>query len=310
VQFKFDIYQRRFIQPLRTSHGIWQVREGIIISLSDDQTSKISQGEIAPLPWFGSETMTQALQFCQQLGATVTEADIAAIPDTLPACQFAFESAFGNLSGDDQQNKNNYPDLNYCYLLPAGKEALTTSKSIYNDQFPTTFKWKIGVYPLATEITILRQLVASFPAQTKLRLDANGGLNLQQTKKLLEVTDNMPALEFIEQPLPGGNFDEMLALANDYSTLLALDESVANFNQLKAAHQQGWQGIFIIKAAIMGFPSRLRQFCQDNYIDAVFSSVFETEIGRQAVLRLAQELSNHNRAIGFGVKHWFESKSD
>ena len=308
MQFKFDTYQRRFIQPLRTSHGIWQVRGGIIISLNDDITGKVSQGEIAPLPWFGSETMTQALQFCQQLGATVAEADISAIPDTLPACQFAFESALSNLSGDDQQN--NDADLNYCYLLPAGEQALTVGQSIYNDQFPTTFKWKIGVYPLATEITILRQLVSSFPAQTKLRLDANGGLNLQQTEKLLRVTDNLSAIEFIEQPLPPGSFDEMLSLTNEYSTLLALDESVANFHQLEAAHQQGWKGIFIIKAAIMGFPSRLRQFCQDNYIDKVFSSVFETEIGRQAVLQLAKELNNHNRAIGFGVKHWFKSKSD
>lgn len=306
MKFKFNTYQRRFIQPLRTSHGIWSEREGIIISLSDI-TNKISQGEIAPLPWFGSETMTEALHFCQQLGATVTEADIAAIPNTLPACQFAFESAFNNLLENDQQNKNNYADLNYCYLLPAGKQALITAQSFYNNQFPTTFKWKIGVYPLATEITILRQLVESSPAQTKLRLDANGGLNFQQTKKWLEVTDNIGAIEFIEQPLPPNNFEEMLALTKDYSTPVALDESVANFCQLEAAYQQGWKGIFIIKAAIIGFPSRLRQFCQDNYVDAVFSSVFETEVGRQAALKLAKELSNPNRAIGFGVKHWFES---
>ncbi|MGL6341592.1 MAG: o-succinylbenzoate synthase, partial [Waterburya sp.] len=30
-KFKFELYQRRFKQPLRTSHGVWQVREGIII---------------------------------------------------------------------------------------------------------------------------------------------------------------------------------------------------------------------------------------------------------------------------------------
>jgi len=48
---------------------------------------------------------------------------------------------------------------------------------------------------------------------------------------------------------------------------------------------------FVIKAAIAGSPSRLRQFCREHEIDAVFSSVFETAIGTQAALKLAVELS-------------------
>ncbi|MGL4883196.1 MAG: o-succinylbenzoate synthase, partial [Waterburya sp.] len=95
-QFKFTPYQRCFKQPLRTSHGVWQIREGIIITLTD-QSGKIAQGEIAPVPWFGSETLAQALEFCQQLGEIVNADDIAAIPSYLPACQFAFESALLNL---------------------------------------------------------------------------------------------------------------------------------------------------------------------------------------------------------------------
>jgi O-succinylbenzoate synthase len=49
----------------------------------------------------------------------------------------------------------------------------------------------------------------------------------------------------------------------------------------------------------------LRQFCQQHEIDAVFSSVFETAIGRQTALQLAAELSRKNRAVGFGVDHFF-----
>jgi o-succinylbenzoate synthase len=61
----------------------------------------------------------------------------------------------------------------------------------------------------------------------------------------------------------------------------------------------------VIKPAIVGSPSQLRQFCQENAIDAVFSSVFETAIGRQAGLQLAAELSYKNRAVGYGTTHWF-----
>lgn len=297
-KFKFELYQRRFKQPLRTSHGVWRIREGIIISLTA-QSGKTAQGEIAPLPWFGSETLTQALKFCQKLGEKVSLDDIAAISDYLPACQFAFESALLNLIST--QSDIQTPHLNYCYLLPAGEQALTTCQTITQTQTVNNFKWKIGVYPLDKEIEILKQLVKILPVESKLRLDANGGFNVLQAQKLLKITDKLKAIEFVEQPLPPENLTEILQLSQEYSTPLALDESVASYQQLQTIYQQGWSGIFVIKAAIMGFPSQLKQFCQDNSLDLVFSSVFETEVGRSAVLKLAQEL-NHPRAIGFGTK--------
>ena len=54
-QFKFFHYQRKFKIPLETHHGPWSVREGIILKLIKNE-QQIGWGEIAPLPWFGSET--------------------------------------------------------------------------------------------------------------------------------------------------------------------------------------------------------------------------------------------------------------
>ena len=304
MKFTYQIYQRNFKQPLRTNHGVWRIREGIIITLED--ATGISKGEIAPLPWFGSETLSEALNFCRQLGRKISVEEIAIIPDYLPACQFAFESAWLGLSRSSP--KDNFNDFNYCYLLPAGEPALSAWQEI-KQQTATTFKWKIGVYSLDTEIEILKQLVDRLPATAKLRLDANGGLNLFQAEKLLRVTDTLDAIAFIEQPLSSDRFTEMMQLAQSHHTLLALDESVASYTQLKAACERGWQGVFVIKAAIMGFPSRLKQFCQQNYLDIVFSSVFETEVGRAAVLRLAREL-NHPRAVGFGIESFYQADDE
>ena len=102
----------------------------------------------------------------------------------------------------------------------------------------------------------------------------------------------------------------MLQLSQSYRTAIALDESVATLSQLTEAYQRGWRGIFVIKPGIAGSPSRLRQFCRQHNIDAVFSSVFETAIGRQAALQLAAELSQHNRAVGFGIDHLLEKQED
>ncbi|MDJ0577154.1 MAG: o-succinylbenzoate synthase, partial [Xenococcaceae cyanobacterium MO_234.B1] len=200
--------------------------------------------------------------------------------------------------------------LEYCHLLPAGNQVLQQNLQSIST---STFKWKIGVYPIQEEIAILQQLIEQLPKNSKLRLDANGGLNLSQAEKWLTVADNSQVIEFIEQPLPPNQLSEMLALSAAYKTTLALDESVANLKQLATCYQAGWKGVFVIKAAIAGYPSRLSHFCASNPIDIVFSSVFETNIGRKAVLKLASDIGNRDlgsaRAVGFGVDHWFRNPS-
>ena len=301
LKFQYKLYQKQFKQPLRTSHGVWQIREGIIISLTDKK-GITSRGEIAPLPWFGSETLAQAVEFCQQLQNGITCEQIREIPERLPCCQFALESAYLALN---KAQLSDSPPPNLCYLLPTGARALDTWQNINPGCAAPTFKWKIGVLPLSDEIEILQQLVALLPSEAKLRLDANGGLTIAQARQLLTVCDRLSKIEFVEQPLSPDNLSELLKLSREYSTLLALDESVASFRRLQKVYQQGWQGVYIIKAAIMGFPSKLAQFCHNYNLDIVFSSVFETDVARQTVLNLSQQLT-HPRALGFGVQHLYK----
>jgi O-succinylbenzoate synthase len=306
-KFSYRPYQRHFRQPLVTHHQTWTIREGIILCLADSQGNK-GWGEVAPIPWFGCETLTQALAFCQQLGETITEADICTIPDSLPACQFGFESALQWLSSSTMEisNKQISKEIKYCYLLPTGKQALHVWENIYKLGLSDTFKWKIGVNSLGTEIEIFKQLTQRLPSAVKLRLDANGGLNVAQARQWLTITDKMTTIEFLEQPLPCSQLEMMLQLSQEYQTPLALDESVANLAQLEKCYQQGWRNIFIIKAAIAGSPHRLREFIRKKSLNVVFSSVFETQIGQKAALDLAQELSSPNYALGFGIDHWFK----
>ncbi|MBE9191364.1 o-succinylbenzoate synthase [Gloeocapsopsis crepidinum LEGE 06123] len=299
-QFEFRYYQRQFQSPLHTSHGNWEVRTGIILRFTD-KMGKVSYGEIAPIRWFGSETIEQAETFCCQLPQELTPEMIFSIPDTLPACQFGFESALAEVR-DREHN------LECCGLLPAGNAALVAWQRLWEEGY-RTFKWKIGVEAIAQELEIFEKLMR-LPVSAKLRLDANGGLSYSQANLWLQRCDRTSEdptisveVEYLEQPLAVAEFAVMLELSRSYKCAIALDESVATLQQLQECYHKGWRGIFIIKPAIAGFPSRLRQFCHKYQIDAVFSSVFETEIGRLAALRLATELSSPHRAIGFGVDH-------
>jgi O-succinylbenzoate synthase len=342
-RFEFHPYRRPFKHPLTTHHGVWDVREGIILRLKHE-TGRVGWGEIAPIPWFGSETIEQALDFCRQLPPILTTETIFSIPPELPACQFGFESAWEwregeNISdvkmdvgtrgrGDAQKDfhgfavndssrvsnlnskiQNLKPKITYSHLLPAGEAVLQSWQTPWT-QGSRTFKWKIGVVAIEEELRIFNQLIESLPPSAQLRLDANGGLTQQQAHHWLKAADEVGMVEFLEQPLPPEQFDVMLEMSHQYLTPLALDESVATLDQLEDCYQRGWWGIFVIKAAIAGSPRRLRHFCQNHKIDAVFSSVFESAIARKAVLQLAAELTSPSRAVGFGVHHWFENNPE
>ncbi|NEQ27403.1 MAG: o-succinylbenzoate synthase [Microcoleus sp. SIO2G3] len=304
--FEFRPYQRKFKQPLKTSHGSWKIREGIILQLTD-KAGHIGFGEIAPLSWFGSESFEQALDWCRQLPSEITTDDVFAIPSELPASQFGFESAweavFFSQFEESKEIVQSNKQITFSGLLPSGQAALNEWKILWNKGY-RTFKWKVGIAPIQEEIKIFYNLVKQLPSEAKFRLDANGGLSFVEAEEWLSVCDRI-GIEFFEQPLPADQFNEILSLSKRDLTLLALDESVANLYQLKECYEQGWRGVFVIKPAIAGSPKLLRQFCQNYEIDAVFSSVFETSIGRQAGLRLAAELSKNCRAAGFGVNNWF-----
>lgn len=317
-QFQFQTYHRKFKRPLQTSHGVWDIRSGIILRLTDEN-GQIGWGEIAPLSWFGSETFDQALDFCTSLPTNISEATIFAISSKLPACQFGFESALSNSCSGSASILHEAENNRYSGLLPAGKTALSALQTLWQQGF-RTFKWKIGVAAIDEELQVFQQLIEAMDAlgdrdPAFLRLDANGGLNYSQAETWLNTGDNLLknpdlsiTIEFLEQPLPVSQFDKMLALSAVYKTPIALDESVANLDRIQECYDRGWRGIFVIKPAILGSPSQLRKFCEIHPIDAVFSSVFETQIGRQAALNLALELFPSSRALGFGTDDWFDDK--
>ncbi|MFP4008475.1 MAG: o-succinylbenzoate synthase [Spirulinaceae cyanobacterium] len=296
---EFRSYQRPFRQPLVTHHGIWQTREGIILHLRDAQ-GRNSWGEIAPIPWFGSETLADAIKLYQQLGETISNKDITQIPDSCPASQFAFESAVTALEIAQPP-----PQLRVAALLPTGSAALDAWPEAWQ-QGKRTFKWKIGVDSVEREIKLFQQLLAALPPTAKLRLDANGGLTPETAQIWLNCLETTQKVEFLEQPLSPAEFDLMRELQGQYTTPLALDESVATIAQLQDCYQRGWRGIFIVKIAIAGFPHRLRQFCQKHAPTLVFSSVFETEVARNAAFHLAAELASPQYALGFGTDGWLQ----
>ena len=324
-------YGRLFRKPLQTHHGLWKKREGLIVRLQDDQ-GRIGFGEIAPIPWFGTETLTMAKDLCAKWSQPFLPKAITAIPDSFPACQFGFSSALRSLQAirdqvpfveHDNPSRNIAKEsglceesgLGICALIPAGTPALDAWLPLWQ-RGHRTFKWKIGVASLQEEISLFRTLVHAMPREAQLRLDANGGLTLEATKQWLRACDAVQGkVEFLEQPLPPSYpLDGFIAIGRNFQTLIALDESVATLRQLQRVCQRLRNRVlYVVKPAIAGFPEHLQALCTQHHLEVVFSSALETPVGRQAVLNLVQELwaaGVPKRALGFGVGHWFQDDWD
>jgi o-succinylbenzoate synthase len=198
--------------------------------------------------------------------------------------------------------------LNFCQLLGRSPNILQNLQQLLAQGY-RTFKLKIALDNPSAEIGICEQIFQLLPPDGRLRLDANGGLTFDQAKHWLSWGETQEKLEFIEQPLAPQYFSKSLQLQQEFQTKIALDESVSQLISLQDAYCQGWRGAFVIKVAIAGFPSQLQNFCQTHQLDCVISTVFETAVGRQAILNFAQHALDCRRALGMGGTHWFGKPS-
>lgn len=317
-QISVKPYRRAFRQPLRTAHGEWATREGFLVRL--EQEGRVGYGEVAPLPEFGSETLADAMAFLEQL----TIQPEMAVPVNLPCCAFALSAAqiFAERGSLDllkngeasNQGASRVPisrliapprDYSVSALLPSGSAALRLAAQKSKAGY-CNMKWKIGIDPIAKEISTARSLFDSLPSTVRLRFDANAGLAASELEQWVEfLIPYRERIDFIEQPLACGQE----ALMSDYmeasGLCIALDESLNGSDRERWLKPNAWAGALVIKAPLMGELSQQADRLAAVAKQVVFSSVFETDIGLENSLRLADSLPQFFRPIGYDTMDAF-----
>lgn len=296
-RFAVKTYRLPLRSPLRTAHGVWAVREGLILRL-EAETGTVSYGEVAPLPQFGTETLAESLERCLGFGDKTDDTLLDVVPAQFGCVRFALAAARSpNLSADKAKR------LPVTALLPAGKAALAVLPGKLEQGF-LSFKWKVGVNRPEEELGVLDDLLGLLPAYTKLRLDANGAWDRRVAGKWLVRCAERP-IEFIEQPAAPDDVDTLLGLAEDYPVKLALDESVTGLAAAREWQGRGWRGVFVIKPALTGPLDEMAAWVRESKADVVLSSAIETALGRAAIVRFAFAQDLTKRALGFGVGEIF-----
>lgn len=297
-RFAYRKYSLPFRVPVRTAHGVWATREGLILRL-ETESGQARFGEAAPISWFGTETVEEAEAICRDLGDFVTHERIATLPARFGCLRFAFEAALA-AEFDAAQSKHRY--LPVAALLPAGRAALADIGTKADAGF-RTFKWKVGVGDVADELALLDDVVSKLPSGGMLRLDANGAWDRRRAERWLERAADRP-VEFVEQPIAAdakGAEDLLLGLANDYPTPIGLDESAINEIQVERWLGAGWPGVFVVKPALVGGVAHLLARLSAAKAAVVFSSAIETAVGARALLEHAFAFDGQPRALGVGV---------
>ncbi len=312
--FQYRRYRLTLRAPVRTAHGVWTEREGVLVRL-ESELGPVGYGEAAVLPWFGTETVDAAEAACREIGAEVRTEQIAALPVTLPCLRNALAAARGEREGGDGvperaaagnavegDGRVEPPYLGVAALLPAGRAVLAAVRAKEEMGF-RVFKWKVGVGDVADELGLLDDVCAVLPAGAKLRLDANGAWDRRKAERWLERCADRP-VEFVEQPVAAearGAEDLLRGLAEDFPTAIALDESIAGEGDIERWVGAGWRGVFVVKPSLLGDVGQAVERLAKAKAAVVFSSALETAVGAKAALRVAFAWRGEPRALGFGV---------
>ena len=293
-RFSHKAYRLPLRTPLRTAHGLWAEREGLIVRL-EDETGRVGFGEIAPIPSFGTETLAEARELCGKFGDKVADEVLDAVAERFGCVRFALSTARAGYFPPQPGAR-----APLTALLPAGKAAWEVLATRLESGW-LSFKWKVGVGDLDQELGLLDELMALLPAYATLRLDANGAWTRRQAEKWLARCADRP-VEFVEQPVAPTDVDSLMGLAQDYPVKLALDESVVRLAEAREWQGRGWPGVFVLKPALAGSLAELAGWAEQTKADVVLSSAIETALGRSAILRFAMAHPDLvKRSPGFAV---------
>jgi O-succinylbenzoate synthase len=312
--FESRRYRIPFRRPVRTAHGLWTEREGLWIRLTDED-GRVTYGEAAPIPGFGTERVDELEEACRQLGDRVTAAQLEAVPAAMATLRHAFATALKPVP------ESAHKFLTVAALLPAGRAAIAEAGARAEIGF-RTFKWKVGVGDIAEELSLFDDLCGILPEGSRLRLDANGAWDRRRAERWLERCAERP-VEFVEQPALGQmsdgetgrrRADDLLrGLAEAYPTPIALDESLVGDGDVAHWLESGWPGIYVLKPALIADVAATLARLEKAGAEVVFSSALETAIGARSALRTAfgwrgpQKSEVPPRALGFGVWPLFDS---
>ena len=290
--FEVIPYSIPFIKPLQTAGETYTHREGIWLKLQSEKFTGF--GEAAPLSGFSRETLKEvhyALEgFHQAIEGENFESDelfslIEVHSQNIPSVRFSLETAIYDILAKEAE----LPLAKYCN--PSAKTEIPVN-GMTGVHFPgdgfSIIKVKVGFRNIFDEIENMEYLTKSFGEDIQFRLDANGAFDLPKAIRFCKGMEKFN-IDYIEQPLPANNLEDLAELTYHTEISIAVDESLTDFTSAEKIINEQAAQVFVIKPmASGGFTEceKIIHLAQAETIRTVITSSLETSIGRAACLHL------------------------
>jgi len=323
----FDIYQYslELNQPLILSGNEFKTRKGLIVHLKSGDGSE-GFGEIAPLPGFSQETLSEAKEQAQILQANLLDQEISEklskldgsfdkwLGDAIlkPSVRFGLEGAILNLIASKKKtslqkliSKNTHTQIRVNGLLAGSNDQVTIQAQDLITAGFKELKLKVDkdVDDAIKKVKAVNEIVYG---KALLHVDANQAWSYEEAVEFGKQI-GCDAVNYIEEP-----FKDIRKIPEFFDETLipvALDESVQRlpFEDVKSI---SGVDILVLKPTLLGGIEKTWQVinrAENLALDAVISSSFESSLGILTLANLAGTLSHGGIAAGLDTLKWFKT---
>ncbi|MGC8596195.1 MAG: o-succinylbenzoate synthase [Candidatus Kryptoniota bacterium] len=320
IGFEYSSYILKFRKPFVTSKRIFTEKRGLILSLISD-AGLIANGDVAPLPDFGTESIEDDINVLKYLKNPI-EFDATDPLNSIikicrdfqdyPALSSGIEQALINLTcgtlGTDlsnllKRNANQTLLVNGLIDLISTMEAKDRALKLVNEGFET-IKLKIGKDDFKEDFSCIKAVREAVGEDIKIRVDLNGKWSFDQAVQNLKIISQFD-LEYAEQPV--SSIDELIALSKEVSIPIAADESVRDIETARRILETSNVAVLVLKPTIIGglLPSlEIADLAHRFGKEVVISSAFESSIGRRHIFYVAS-LVQSSLAHGLSTGSFF-----
>ncbi|MDY4281017.1 MAG: o-succinylbenzoate synthase [[Pasteurella] mairii] len=260
-------------------------REGLLVQIKCGEHE--GWGEIAPLPEFSQETLSearvQALDWLARWDEARCHNQKLPLENLFPSVAFGLSCALAELKGK-LNAQGNYQVAPLCYGDPD-----ELYEPLDNMQGEKVAKIKVGMYEANRDGMITDMLLEAIP-DLQLRLDANRNWTPAKAQMFAKYVkpEHRARIQFLEEPCKTPQ--ESLQFAKQTGIAIAWDETVrdAGFQVKKQPHLAA----IVIKPTLVGsleYCVELIQQAQQQGMKAVISSSIESSLGLTQLARIAQQ---------------------
>ena len=158
------------------------------------------------------------------------------------------------------------------------------------------------------QLDIIDRVIDRFKGMAKLRLDLNESYDLPRAIRLCKMLENK-SIDYIEQPLPAENVEDMYELGLHTDIPIAIDESITDIDSLNKMIDNQCADVFILKPMVIGGISKLKDMIELIRLSSKrfnISSLLESNIGRLCYLHITSAF-NVEEECGIATEAFFES---